>query len=172
MSIDSKIKAAVDEVEKEIEVQVSNLAKETFDLSQNNVPIDTGELKASGSFWTDGFESFTIGYTADYAGSVHDPLKYPREKITVPYVMDIKRDFMRRIPSGKRVRVRKHKKTFRTIAEKPVKVNGNEWRTINVNETTGKGNPWIDDAWNQIYSMLDKEDKEIFSMTMKTSNVR
>ena len=172
MSIDSKIKAAMAELEKEVEVQVSNLAKETFDIAQTNVPVDTGELKESGSFWTDSHKSFTIGYTAEYAGSVHSPLEYPREKITVPYVMDIKRDFMRRIPSGKRVRVRKHKKTFRTIAQKPIKVNGNEWRTINVNETSLKGNPWIDNAWKQIYSMLDKEDKEIFSMTMKTSNVR
>tara|TARA_R100000742_G_C4220068_1_gene44073 strand:+ start:174 stop:680 length:507 start_codon:yes stop_codon:yes gene_type:complete len=161
MSIDSQLQNAVKELERDIQKELEVVARETFYTAQGLVPVKSGQLKDSGSYFVR-TSNFSIDYSAPYAANVYDPLENPREKVTVPYVMDIKRDFKRRTPSGKIVRVRKHKKKFSTLAERPVKVDNNNWRVVNVNETNQKLNKWIEDAWSIVYSKMDSEDKEIF----------
>lgn len=161
MSIDSQLQNAIKKLEREIQEELQVVALETFNTAQGLVPVKSGQLKESGNYNVTS-SNFTIEYSAPYAESVYDPVKNPREKVTVPYVMDIKRDFKRRTPSGKIVRVRRHKKNFNTLAERPVKVDNNNWRVINVNEMNQEPNKWIEDAWSIIYSKMDSKDKEIF----------
>ena len=161
MSIDSQVQNAIKKLEREIQEELQAVASETFNTAQGLVPVKSGNLKDSGNYNVTSSD-FTIEYSAPYAGSVYDPVQFPRPKETRPYVMNIKRDFIRRLPGGKKVRVRRHKKNFNTLAERPVKVDNNNWRVINVNEMNQKPNKWIEDAWSIIYSKMDSKDKEIF----------
>ena len=161
MSIDSQVQNAIKKLEREIQEELQAVASETFNTAQGLVPVKSGNLKDSGNYNVTSSD-FTIEYSAPYAGSVYDPIQFPRPKETQPYVMNIKRDFIRRLPGGKKVRVRAHKKTFSTIAERPVQVDRNSWRVMNVNEVTREPNKWIEDAWSIIYSKMDSKDKEIF----------
>tara|TARA_R100000808_G_C2031759_1_gene75276 strand:+ start:42 stop:548 length:507 start_codon:yes stop_codon:yes gene_type:complete len=161
MSIDSQLQNAITKLERDIQEELQMIALETFNTAQGLVPVKSGQLKDSGNYNVTA-ANFTIEYSAPYAESVYDPIQFPRPKETQPYVMDIKRDFIRRLPSGKKVRVRKHKKTFSTIAERPVKVDRDSWRVVNVNETTREPNRWIDDAWAIVYNKMDSDEKEVF----------
>jgi hypothetical protein len=166
MSIDSQLQNAIKKLERDVQEELQVVALETFNTAQGLVPVRSGELRDSGSYFVR-TSNFSIDYTAPHAASVYDPVENPREKVTVPYVMDIQRDFKRRTPSGKIVRVRKHKKKFNTLAERPVKVDNNNWRVINVNETTQEPNKWIEDAWSMVYSKMDSDDKEIFDSNVQ-----
>ena len=116
MSIDSQLQNAITKLEREIQEELQAVALETFNTAQGLVPVKSGQLKDSGNYNVTS-SNFTIEYSAPYAESVYDPVQFPRPKETQPYVMDIKRSFIRRLPSGKKVRVKAHKKTFATIAE-------------------------------------------------------
>lgn len=47
-------------------------ATKVFERSQELVPVDTGNLKGSGSMQKTGDHEFEVGYSADYALAVHE----------------------------------------------------------------------------------------------------
>ncbi len=166
MSIDSQLQNAITKLEREIQEELQAVALETFNTAQGLVPVKSGQLKDSGNYNVTS-SNFTIEYSAPYAESVYDPVQFPRPKETQPYVMDIKRSFIRRLPSGKKVRVKAHKKTFSTIAERPVQVDRDSWRVVNVNEVTREPNKWIEDAWAIVYNKMDSDEKEVFDESVQ-----
>ena len=166
MSIDSQLQNAITKLEREIQEELQAVALETFNTAQGLVPVKSGQLKDSGNYNVTS-SNFTIEYLAPYAESVYDPVQFPRPKETQPYVMDIKRSFIRRLPSGKKVRVKAHKKTFSTIAERPVQVDRDSWRVVNVNEVTREPNKWIEDAWAIVYNKMDSDEKEVFDESVQ-----
>ena len=166
MSIDSQVQNAIKKLEREIQEELQVVASETFNTAQGLVPVKSGQLKDSGNYNVTS-SNFTIDYTAPYAESVYDPIQFPRPKETQPYVMDIKRSFIRRLPSGKKVRVKAHKKTFSTVAERPVQVDRDSWRVVNVNEVTREPNKWIEDAWAIVYNKMDSDEKKVFDESVQ-----
>lgn len=54
--------------------ECQTIANDVFEVSQRNVPVDTGTLKGSGYIDKIDANSYTIGYSAEYAEHVHDDL--------------------------------------------------------------------------------------------------
>ncbi|HEX2955691.1 MAG TPA: HK97 gp10 family phage protein [Chitinispirillaceae bacterium] len=75
----SKLVKMPDKITKAGEEGLREVGKNIFDESQNIVPYDTGELKASGEMYetgSGGSYKILIEYDADYAIYVHEILRY------------------------------------------------------------------------------------------------
>ena len=135
----------------------TTLAEDTYDLVQREdlgfVPYRTGQLKDSG-YKVIRDTSFSIGYSAPYAGQVYDPSKYSAQVITDKYTTTV-RPYIRK---GKPVSG--HSKTYNTIGERPVEVEEGQWKTLNLNTQNSlrQKNEWIQRAWEVIYGGLSNKD--------------
>lgn len=109
---------------------VPRIGSTTFSLAQSTCPVETGDLLAS-LYVTYSMDGFTLGAAMPYAHMVEEGT--PAVSVSGTYVSKIKR-FKRTLPSGKKVMVRAHTKTFKNM--KPVLLNeaedpGNQiWRTL------------------------------------------
>lgn len=146
-----------DQMEKAFNKWWTKLAEDTYDLVQREdlgfVPYRTGQLKESG-YKVVRDTSFSIGYSAPYAGRVYNPSKYSADVITEKYTTEV-RPYVRKGKS-----VRGHSKTYNTLGERPVEMNDGQWRTLNINTQNANRpkNEWIQRAWEVIYSGLSKRD--------------
>ena len=107
---------------------MKEIGLEAFRMSQDRVPVQTGYLKASGSY-NSLKGGFLIEYTADYAEKV----EYGNEDqapVQTEYVQNV-RAHKRVLSSGKAVMVKSHRKKF-GAGLKPTFVNG-KWRTFDSN---------------------------------------
>lgn len=121
------------QIEIQINTAIGKMVEQIFTLSQQRVPVQTGRLKASGSFKL-GKADFRISYTAPYARTVE--FGRPAASSIGSYTSKIK-NHTRTTPSGKKVRVRAHTKTYTT--GKPTKFNDGTWAVINPNQAvTGR----------------------------------
>jgi hypothetical protein len=146
-----------DQMEKAFNNWWTTLAEDTFELVQREdlgfVPYKTGQLKESG-YKVVRDTSFSIGYSAPYAGQVYDSSKYAAQVITDKYTTTV-RPYVRQ---GKQVKG--HSKTYNTLGERPVDMGDGEWRTLNLNTQNARRpkNEWIQRAWEVIYSGLSRKD--------------
>lgn len=135
------IEKAIKEVEDRITKALLELGDSVFARSQALVPVQTGELKRSGSSGIYG-NHFRVEYTAPYAADVEFGRNQPRDD-DAPYAEEEERSEKTLIPSkrhrrtitrgknrGKKVWVMKHWKTFKNY-NVPIQVGENEYRTIN-----------------------------------------
>ena len=111
-------------IKDQIKSALKIVGQEVFKLSQQYVPVKSGQLKASGNLTT-GLSGggFAIEYTAPYAQRIESG--GPVQDIKGRYVSDIPKH-QRRLP-GKTITVRAHTKTYRNM--KPVKTDGG-WYTL------------------------------------------
>lgn len=109
---------------------VPRIGNATLGISQSTCPVITGDLLAS-LYLTYSKDGFTLGAAMPYAHMVEEGT--PAVSASGKYVAKIKR-FKRTLPSGRKVMVRAHTKTFTNM--KPVLLNEAEdpsnqiWRTI------------------------------------------
>jgi len=145
-----------------LKILMRELADETFKEAQLIAPNSSGNLKKTGviKYLNKGFR---ITYTAPYAYNIHEGKS---ENLTTPHVSEIP-SHKRKLPT-KTVRVKAHEKTYKTIGEKPVYMEGvskkqfrkgptsPNWITKNVNLPREK-NEWVQKAWTKVISKLPKE---------------
>tara|TARA_Y100001963_G_scaffold23980_1_gene32036 strand:+ start:112 stop:570 length:459 start_codon:yes stop_codon:yes gene_type:complete len=140
------------QLEAQINGALGQLVKNMFDLSQKRVPVCTGKLKSSATF-NSGRAEYTITYDTDYARTVEFGSVSGTSQGR-PHVSKIKSHY-RTTPSGRRVQVRSHTKTYQT--GKPIKCSDGSWKTIN---TTGpyRGRFFLTSAVKDIlYRALGKQ---------------
>ena len=126
------------------------LGQQTVNNSQRNVPVQTGQLKASIEFSKEK-DGFKIRYLTDYAATVHEGSDRFSGAITEPWVSKVKKH--KRKTSRGTVMVKAHKKKYKE-GFKPTKgVEG--WHT---RDTTAevKSNPWIQDSWHDVRNKLPR----------------
>lgn len=114
------------QLEAQINGAIGQLVQNMFDLSQQRVPVCTGNLKSSATF-NSGRAEYTITYDTDYARTVEFG-SLTGTSNNKPYVSKIKSHY-RTTPSGRRVQVRSHTKTYQT--GKPIVCRDGSWKTIN-----------------------------------------
>ena len=140
------------QLEAQINGALGQLVKNIFDLSQKRVPVCTGKLKSSATF-NSGRAEYTITYDTDYARTVEFGSVSGTSQGR-PHVSKIKSHY-RTTPSGRRVQVRSHTKTYQT--GKPIVCRDGSWKTIN---TTGpyRGRFFLTSAVKDIlYRALGKQ---------------
>jgi len=109
---------------------VPRIGNATLSIAQATCPVVTGDLLAS-LYLTYGRDGFTLGAAMPYAHMVEEGTS--PVSVSGQYVAKIKR-FKRTLPSGRKVMVRAHTKTFTNM--KPVLLNEAEnqsnqiWRTL------------------------------------------
>jgi len=153
-----------DKILKKFNVWWTKLAEDTYNLAQDDkkgyVPVDTGELQLSG-YKVIRDTSFSIGYSAPYAGQVYNPDKYEPEYETQPYTTEV-RPYIRQ---GKPVKG--HSKTYK-IGFRPwnIEKDGVGWRTIDINKARAnrQGNEWIQRAWSVIYEGVHPKDRKVLGL--------
>jgi len=111
-------------VQAQIRAGLANVAQAIFNLSQEYVPVKSGQLKASGKLTT-GLSGggFSIEYTAPHAERIESG--GPSQSFKGDYVSNIPQH-QRRLP-GKTITVRAHTKTYSGM--KPV-LTDDGWYTL------------------------------------------
>ena len=131
-------------------VQVMGL--ELFNEAQRKVPVQTGKLKNSGG-WVAGENNIIISYPVSYAYDLHEGTNKGELMSGVgftdfPWVATT-RAHSRKIPSGKIVRVRKHKKTYKKYYKPTLTPKG--WAAINYQSKSDvEGIKWVQKAWTKV----------------------
>tara|TARA_R110002167_G_scaffold80192_1_gene220494 strand:+ start:133 stop:591 length:459 start_codon:yes stop_codon:yes gene_type:complete len=139
-------------LETTINAALGSLVKNMFDLSQQTVPVCTGNLKKSATYNSNDAE-FTITYNTPYARTVEfgSPSGTSQGR---PYVSKIK-SHPRTTSSGKRVQVKAHTKTY--VTGKPIICQDGSWRTIDTSKAY-EGRFFLTNAVKSIlYSALGRQ---------------
>ena len=152
-----------DKILKKFNVWWTKLAEDTYNLAQDDkkgyVPVDTGELQLSG-YKVIRDTSFSIGYSAPYAGEVYDSDKYFVGYETAPHTSEV-RPYIRQ---GKPVKG--HSKTYQKIGQRPWRLKNGEWRTIDINRARANRpkNEWIQRAWAAVYEGIHPRDRKALGL--------
>jgi len=121
------------QIEVKINAAITKIVEDIYSLSQKKVPVQTGQLKASGSFRAEKTGGRII-YSAPYASVVE--FGSTGTGSTGSYVSKIKKH-VRTTPSGKKVKVNAHTKTY--SSGKPTRFGDGNWRIVNPNQSfTGR----------------------------------
>ena len=149
MAKQGKIKKAIEGINQAILNVLLDFGDEVFEECQNLVPVRTGNLKRSGSIQKfgkgrathSGTEGFNIMYTAPYAHDVHEGF---HGNPSFRHNADV-RSYIRRSPSGRMVRVRRHNRTH--VGNKPMYDTGTDrWYAKDMSQSR-QANPWINQAY-------------------------
>ena len=141
----------------------NELADDTYAIANNwnagYVPYKTGQLEGS-KFLVKRDDSFSLGYTAPYAGEVYNPDKYQPEYETEPYTTEVKPYIRQGKP------VKGHSKTYKTIGQRPWQLKNGDWATLDVNKAraTRPKNEWIQRAWETVYTSISPVDRKILGL--------
>tara|TARA_Y100000004_G_C8863516_1_gene390149 strand:+ start:302 stop:850 length:549 start_codon:yes stop_codon:yes gene_type:complete len=150
-------------LEKAFRAWWTQLAEDTYEIAQNEnagfVPYKTGQLKESG-YLVKRDTSFSIGYSAPYAGEVYNPDKYFVGYETAPHTSEVQPYIRQGKP------VKGHSKTYQKIGQRPWKLKNGQWRTIDINKARANRpkNEWIQRAWAAVYEGIHPKDRKALGL--------
>ena len=141
------------ELEAAINKAISSLALEVYTKAQSNVPVVTGQLKASGNY-TPYQDGFGVMYTAPYAEDVEFGVNGRKATAALDTGLSGHHAMIprhtRRTKKGK-VSVKAHVKRF--IGSKPVRLKDGTWKTFNLGAETlvFKGRHFLGNALEEVF---------------------